>query len=148
ISETCPFARSKLKDWITFEPWLPTSISPLEEGENLLPQATRKAVATKTIDPSSHANRFDILSLISIVCGGSGTHSPGPSAGVLAIRKAREKLNPLVYQESAGRANPQDRTTIPRLVGTHRPSGSCPVGSVTAWRYARPPAGKELPQAS
>jgi hypothetical protein len=52
-----------------------------------------------------------------------GAHTPSaPPAGFLHSQKTRENLNPFVYQESAGRANPHNRywnpgnaTELPRF---------------------------------
>jgi hypothetical protein len=65
IPAACPLFRLKLNVWITDDPWLPTSSSPLVEELYLLPQAIRNPIDTSPITPKSH-NRFDILSSISI----------------------------------------------------------------------------------
>ena len=61
-----PLPRLKLNVWIAADPWLPTSTSPSDEESYVVPQATSNPIETNTTTPSSHANRVDILCLISM----------------------------------------------------------------------------------
>src|SRR3984957_10443644 len=68
ISCACPLARLKLNDSSNPDPWLLTTKRPSDEELYVLEQATKKAINSSAPAPSSHANGFDILRLIS-VCG-------------------------------------------------------------------------------
>src|SRR5271169_6880973 len=102
-SDTCPLVRLKLNACTTAEPALGTSTKPSLEAEYVLLHATSVAIASRTSTASTQAHLLDILRFISMF---SCLHSAASWPAGSGSPKMAEISILIVYQESAGRANP------------------------------------------